>query len=29
MAGAYAAARDPWFLDTWPRALAKPQWFGA
>lgn len=26
--GAYAAARDPWFLDTWPRALAKPSWFG-
>lgn len=29
MAGAYAAARDPWFLDTWPRALAKPHWLGA
>lgn len=28
MAGAYAAARDPWFLETWPRALAKPSWFG-
>ncbi len=27
-AGAYAAARDPWFLETWPRALAKPSWFG-
>jgi len=27
MAGAYAAARDPWFLETWPRALAKPSWF--
>lgn len=20
----WAAARDPWFLDTWPRHLAKP-----
>lgn len=26
--GCYAAAKDPWFLDTWPRALAKPRWFG-
>lgn len=26
-AGAYAAARDPWFLDTWPRAMAKPGFF--
>lgn len=26
--GAYAAARDPWFLETWPRALAKPHYFG-
>ena len=26
-AGAYASARDPWFLDTWPRALAKPSFF--
>jgi type IV secretion system protein VirB3 len=26
-AGAYAAARDPWFLDTWPRAMAKPAFF--
>ena len=25
----WAAARDPWFLDTWPRHLAKPHWFGA
>lgn len=25
--GAYAAARDPWFLDTWPRAMAKPSFF--
>jgi type IV secretion system protein TrbD len=23
-AGAYAAARDPWFLDTWPRAPRVP-----
>lgn len=21
---AWAAAHDPWFLDTWPRHLAKP-----
>lgn len=26
-AGAYAAARDPWFLETWPRAMAKPLFF--
>ena len=26
-AGAYAAARDPWFLDTWPRAMARPSFF--
>jgi type IV secretion system protein VirB3 len=26
-AGAYAAARDPWFLETWPRAMAKPSYF--
>lgn len=26
-AGAYAAARDPWFLDTWPRAMARPAYF--
>jgi type IV secretion system protein VirB3 len=25
--GAYAASRDPWFLDTWPRAMAKPSYF--
>ena len=25
--GAYASARDPWFLDTWPRAMAKPSFF--
>ena len=27
-AGAYATARDPWFLETWPRAMAKPAFFG-
>lgn len=27
-AGAYASARDPWFLETWPRAMAKPSYFG-
>lgn len=26
-AAAWAAARDPWFLDTWPRHLAKPLYF--
>jgi type IV secretion system protein VirB3 len=26
-AGAYASARDPWFLETWPRAMAKPAFF--
>lgn len=26
-AGAYATARDPWFLETWPRAMAKPAFF--
>lgn len=26
---AWAAARDPWFLDTWPRHLAKPVYLGA
>jgi type IV secretion system protein TrbD len=26
-AGAFASARDPWFLDTWPRAMAKPSYF--
>jgi type IV secretion system protein TrbD len=24
---AWAAARDPWFLETWPRHLAKPLYF--
>jgi type IV secretion system protein VirB3 len=24
---AWAAARDPWFLETWPRQLAKPNYF--
>jgi len=24
---AWAAARDPWFLETWPRHLAKPVYF--
>lgn len=28
-AGAYATSRDPWFLDTWPRAMAKPSYFSA
>lgn len=26
-AAAWAAARDPWFLDTWPRHLTKPFYF--
>lgn len=26
-AAAWAANRDPWFLDTWPRHLAKPEFF--
>lgn len=26
-AGAYASVRDPWFLETWPRAMAKPAYF--
>jgi type IV secretion system protein VirB3 len=26
-AAAWAASRDPWFLDTWPRHLAKPTFF--
>ena len=26
-AGAYASTRDPWFLETWPRAMAKPAFF--
>jgi type IV secretion system protein VirB3 len=28
-ATAWAAARDPWFLETWPRHLAKPHYFAA
>ncbi len=28
-AAAWAAARDPWFLETWPRHLAKPFYFGS
>ncbi len=26
---AWAASRDPWFLETWPRHLAKPAFFQA
>lgn len=26
-AAAWAATRDPWFLETWPRHLAKPVYF--
>jgi type IV secretion system protein VirB3 len=26
---AWAAARDPWFLETWPRHLAKPLYLEA
>lgn len=26
---AWAAARDPWFLETWPRHLAKPTYLSA
>ncbi len=26
---AWAAARDPWFLETWPRHLAKPIYFSS
>ncbi len=26
-AAAWAASRDPWFLETWPRHLAKPVYF--
>jgi type IV secretory pathway TrbD component len=26
---AWAAARDPWFIDTWPRHMAKPPFFAA
>ncbi len=28
-AAAWAAARDPWFLETWPRHLAKPIYLSA
>ena len=28
-AAAWAAARDPWFLETWPRHLAKPVYLSA
>lgn len=28
-AAAWAAARDPWFLETWPRHLAKPVYISA
>ncbi|MCC6789080.1 MAG: conjugal transfer protein, partial [Hyphomonadaceae bacterium] len=28
-AAAWAASRDPWFLDTWPRHLAKPSFLDA
>ena len=28
-AAAWAAARDPWFLETWPRHLAKPVYLAA
>lgn len=28
-AAAWAAARDPWFLETWPRHLAKPGYLEA
>lgn len=28
-AAAWAAARDPWFIDTWPRHMAKPHFFAA
>ena len=28
-AAAWAALRDPWFLETWPRHLAKPHYFAA
>jgi type IV secretion system protein TrbD len=26
-AAAWAAARDPWFMDTWRRHLSKPVYF--
>lgn len=28
-AAAWAASRDPWFLETWPRHLAKPGYLEA
>ena len=28
-AAAWAASRDPWFLETWPRHLAKPVYLEA
>lgn len=28
-AAAWAAVRDPWFIDTWPRHMAKPHFFAA
>lgn len=28
-AAAWAAARDPWFIDTWPSHMAKPHFFAA
>ncbi|MBL8560282.1 MAG: VirB3 family type IV secretion system protein [Hyphomonadaceae bacterium] len=28
-AAAWAGVRDPWFLETWPRHLAKPAYFSA
>jgi type IV secretion system protein TrbD len=28
-AAAWAGARDPWFLETWPRHLAKPLYLSA
>lgn len=28
-AAAWAAARDPWFLETWPRHLTKPLYFAS
>ncbi len=28
-AAAWAALRDPWFLETWPRHLAKPLFLDA
>ncbi len=28
-AAVWAATRDPWFLETWPRHLAKPVFFAS